>query len=74
VAVRRPVVVTRRLPRSPVGQRPPLLAPPELTVPSPAFAGAASTSPVSIYVITVSMLLVATAIAIAALIVVRRSD
>jgi hypothetical protein len=75
VAVRRPPVVTPRpLPRSPVGQRPPLLGPPGLTVPSPEVAGAASTSPVFIYVITLSMLLVATAIAIAALIVVRRSD
>jgi len=45
-----------------------------LTVPPPAVAGAVSTTPVSIYVITLSTLLVATAIAIAALVLVRRSD
>jgi hypothetical protein len=45
-----------------------------LTVPSPAVAGAVSTNPVSIYVITLSTLLVAAAIAIAALVLVRRSD
>jgi hypothetical protein len=71
VALRRPMVVT---PRVPLAQRPPLLAPPDLTVPVPGVAGAVSASRVSIYVITLSTLVVATAIAIAALVLVRRSD
>jgi hypothetical protein len=74
VALRRPMVVTPRMPQIPVAQRPPLLAPPGLTFPVPGVAGAVSTSPVSIYVITLSTLVVATAIAIAALVLVRRSD
>jgi hypothetical protein len=74
VALRRPMVVTPRVPQVPIAQRPPLLAPPDLTVPVPGIAGAVSTSPVSIYVITLSTLVVATAIAIAALVLVRRSD
>jgi hypothetical protein len=68
------MVVTPRVPRTPIAQRPPLLAPPGLTVPVPGVAGAVSTSPVPIYVITLSTLVLATAIAIAALVIVRRSD
>jgi hypothetical protein len=68
------MIVTPRVPRAPFGERPPPLAPPGLTVPSPAVVGAVPTSSVSVYVITLSMLLVATAIAIAALVLVRRSD
>jgi hypothetical protein len=74
VALRRPIVITPRVPQLPVAQRPPLLAPPGLTFPVPGVAGAVSTSPVSIYVITLSSLVVATAIGIAALVLVRRSD
>jgi hypothetical protein len=43
-------------------------------VPAPSAAGGVSTGPVSIYVITLSTLVVATAIAIAALVLVRRTD
>ena len=68
------MIVTPRVARTPVGERPPPLAPPGLTAPSPAVVGAVPASPVSVYVITLSMLLVATAIAIAALVLVRRSD
>jgi hypothetical protein len=63
-----------RAPRTPSGQQPPLLAPPGLTGPSHSAIGALTATPVSIYVITVSALLVATAISIAALVLVRRSD
>jgi hypothetical protein len=68
------MIVTARVPRTPVGERPPPLAPPGLSVPSPAVMGAVPTTPVSVYVITLSMLLVATALSIAALVLVRRSD
>jgi hypothetical protein len=74
VSLRRPMVVTPRVPQMPIAQRPPLLAPPGLTVPVPGVAGVVSTSPVSIYVITLSTLVVATVLAIAALVLVRRSD
>jgi hypothetical protein len=69
-----PLIVAPRTPRTPAGQRPPLLAPPGLIGPSHAAIGAVTTTPVSIYVVTVSALLIATAISIAALVLVRRSD
>ena len=74
IAVRAPMIVTARVPRTPVGERLPPLAPPGLSVPSPAVVGAVPTSPVSVYVVTLSMLLVATALAVAALVLVGRSD
>ena len=74
VTLRRPMVVMPRVPQTPIAQPPPLLAPPDLTVPVPRVAGAVSTSPVSIYVITLSTLVLAAVIAIAALVLVRRSD
>lgn len=70
----RPLLVTPRAPRAPLGQRPPVLAPPGLAAPSHAAAGAITATPVSIYLITVSGLLLATAVGIAALVLVRRSD
>jgi hypothetical protein len=70
----RTVAVSPHVPRDGIDQRPPLLAPPALTVPSPAAPATASTTPVAIYVITVSTLLLAAAISIAALVLVRRSD
>jgi hypothetical protein len=51
-----------------------VLAPPGLTAPSHAAAGAITATPVSIYLITVSGLLLAAAVGIAALVLVRRSD
>jgi hypothetical protein len=69
----RPVAAALHVPRDPVDQQAPLLAPPVLTVPSPPAPAAVSTTPVPIYVITLSMLLLATAISIAALVLVRRS-
>lgn len=72
--VPRPLIVASHAPRIPAGQRPPLLAPPRLIGPSHAAVGAVTTNPVSIYVVTGSALLIATAISIAALVLVRRSD
>jgi len=73
VGAPRPVAAALHVPRDPVDQQPPLLAPPALTVPSPPAPAAVSTTSVPIYVITLSTLLLATAISIAALVLVRRS-
>ena len=70
----RPRIVVPRPARAPTGQQPPVLAPPGLTGPSPGAVVAVTNTPASIYVITVSARVVATAISIAALVLVRRSD
>ena len=58
----------------PAGRQPPVIAPPSLTLPAQGPIVAPSAVPVSIYVITMSALLVAAAMTVAVLVLVRRSD
>ena len=58
----------------PVQQQPPVIAPPALTVPPAASIVTVPSSPVSVYVVTLSTLAVAAAISVTALILVRHSD
>ncbi len=52
----------------------PVLAPPAIAVPAPVAPSVIATSPDSVYVVTLSALLVAGAISAATIVFVRRSD